>query len=547
MTVAEPKAGTGPRRTLAALLLVLVTWAAVAVPVAAWSLTHDSAETLVAGHDAEVTATLDGVVHLQMGPYLPDLRFPAPGRLGVDVVVGKTTASSAAELADRYAAIGASPQAEVQRVVEVVDEAIGTAVVRGAFAGLLLPGLWWLVGPLRRAELRRQAARPWGTWPGRIATVGVVALVVALLPRPWEGAEPRVQDAEWVGLAEAYPGVTVPAALDGWEVQGGIVTQGTRRLLESALDTYDASTVFYADVADRVGEVSDLVRTPEDGETVAVLVSDRHDNIGMDRVVRAVADAAGTTMVLNAGDDTSTGEPWEAFSLESLDLAFSDYEHRVVVTGNHDSGDFVGDYFGERGWTRLDGSPVEIEGVRIDGVDDPRSSGLGTWRDETGLSFAEVEESVADDTCERHEAGDRVSVLLVHDANLGRTALARGCTDLVLGGHLHVQVGPDLVEGENGELGWSYTNGTTGGAAYAIAIGSKLRRDAQFTFVTFADGRPTGLQPVTVRTTGNLVIDDWIDLDPDAALAERDEAAQGGLDDEVGPVEEVEPVEEAAP
>ena len=38
-----------------------------------------------------------------------------------------------------------------------------------------------------------------------------------------------------------------------------------------------------------------------------LLVSDRHDNIGMDQVARAVADAGGATAVFDAGDDTSTG------------------------------------------------------------------------------------------------------------------------------------------------------------------------------------------------------------------------------------------------
>ena len=61
--------------------------------------------------------------------------------------------------------------------------------------------------------------------------------------------------------------------------------------------------------------------------------------------------------------------------------------------------------------------------------------------------------------------------------------------------------------------GYTYTNGTTGGAAYALAIGSKLRRDAMFTFVTYRDGRPVGIQPVTVRTTGELSVADYVELD----------------------------------
>ena len=39
-------------------------------------------------------------------------------------------------------------------------------------------------------------------------------------------------------------------------------------------------------------------------------------------LARAVGDAAGAQAVFDAGDDTSTGSTWEAFSLDSLDAAF---------------------------------------------------------------------------------------------------------------------------------------------------------------------------------------------------------------------------------
>ena len=83
----------------------------------------------------------------------------------------------------------------------------------------------------------------------------------------------------------------------------------------------------------------------------------------------------------------------------------------------------------------------------------------------------------------------------------------------MLAGHVHAQIGPDRVVGENGKAGYTYTNGTTGGAAYALAIGSKLRRDAMFTFVTYRDGRPVGIQPVTVTTAGDLSVASYIPLD----------------------------------
>jgi hypothetical protein len=180
------------------------------------------------------------------------------------------------------------------------------------------------------------------------------------------------------------------------------------------------------------------------------------------------------------------------------------------VAGNHDHGDFVTDYLDGLGWTMLDGEVVEGPGdATLLGVDDPRSSGLGSWRAESGLSFDEVGSRLADAACSSDE---RIATILVHDANLADEALERGCADLVLGGHLHVQVGPTRVLGEDGRRGYSFTTGTTGGAAYAIAVGSKPRREASVTLVTYRDGRPAGLQPVVLQTNGIFEVGDYREL-----------------------------------
>ena len=231
---------------------------------------------------------------------------------------------------------------------------------------------------------------------------------------------------------------------------------------------------------------------------MALLVSDRHDNVGMDPVSRAIADAGGATILFDAGDDTSTGQEWETFSLDSLAEHFEDFDARYVALGNHDEGSFVGDYLASKDFTVLEGSPVESEqGIRLIGAPDPRSSGLGNWRVETGRTLVEQEALLADAACASQDDGDPISTMLVHDASLGDEALERGCVDLVISGHLHSQVGPDPVEGADG-VGYRYINGTTGGAACAIALGSKIRRDAQVTLITYRDGRPVGLQAVDV-------------------------------------------------
>ncbi len=365
----------------------VLAWLVVAVPMWFVVFTHSSTDMVLASHDAIVHPTLDGRVRLDMGPYLPDLRTSSGGRIGVSVQMGKTTAKTTTELAQRYATIAARPDAEINRVKDAVLGLARDAAIRAAGIGLLPIGLWLIVGRRRRHELWRRLRRP--DWQGEVRTAGIAlsltGVVLLLVTQPWRAEPERVQDTQWLPVQVAAPEVTVPADLDRWQIQGGLVTQGTRRLLSSLFDTYDKSKVFYKSVIERVDTVADQLHQPEDKETVAVLVSDRHDNIGMDEVVRKVADEAGATVVLDAGDDTSTGETWEEFSLASLNDAFEDYDTKVAISGNHDNGTFVNRHLKSLGWTHLDGKAVEPFGdVRITGVDDPRSSGLGNWRDETG-------------------------------------------------------------------------------------------------------------------------------------------------------------------
>ena len=47
------------------------------------------------------------------------------------------------------------------------------------------------------------------------------------------------------------------------------------------------------------------------------------------------------------------------------------------------------------------------------------------------------------------------------------------------------------------------------GATYAIAIGSKPRREATVTLLTYRDGRPVGLQGVVLQTNGAFEVQDY--------------------------------------
>lgn len=533
-------AGDGPRRPLLRragsglhVLALLGAWAGLAVLAGLTLFLGSSREVTLASHDAVLQPTLSRQVVVRTGPVLPDLRIASGAPLGVDVRLGKTDARSTEELVDRYAVIASSPEGAQARVREAVVDMAWQAALRGAAVGAVPVLFWVLVGPARRRELLRAVPSRRG-----IVAVGAVAAVGLAWWQPWTPSDERVEDDRpWIPLAEFLgPSVPLPEELDGVEVRGDVTTSQTRRLIESAVSTYEKSRGFYAQAAEDALELD--LREPEEGETVAILVSDRHDNIGMDRVARAVGDRAGATVVLNAGDDTSTGATWEAFSLDSVSAAFEDYD-RFGVAGNHDSGDFVTDYLADHGWQMLDGEVVEGPGGgTLLGVADPRSSGLGSWRDETGLSFEEVGSRLADVACEAAEDDGPVGTLLVHDVNLASEALARGCADLAVGGHLHVESGPDPVVGPEGQVGYRYTTGTTGGAAYAIAIGSKPRREAQVTLVTYRDGRPVGLQGVFLQTDGRWQVGEYVVLvRPDAARGADDQDGEGRPGEEPdGPV-----------
>ena len=471
-------------------------WAAVTFVAGLAFFLLSSRTIVLASHDAVVRPDLSGHVVVHTGPVLPDFRLDSGHRVGVDIRLGKTDARSTGELVHRYGYIASQPQGQIAKVQDALLDMALAALLRGAVLGLLPILIWLVMGQGRRRELYVSARGP----RGALASL-LVLLLGLLLWEPWSTDENAVEsERSWQSLgAFLGPEVPLPEETRGIQVRGDVTTSQTRRLIESAIDTYDKSKTFYATAADDAARLQ--LRTPEKGETVVALVSDRHDNIGMDPVARAIADAAGATAVFDAGDDTSSGKGWEAFSLDSVTDAFEDLD-RWGIAGNHDHGPFVHGYLADHGWTMLDGKVVDgPAGTTLLGVDDPRSSGLGSWRDETGLSFQEVGHRLADAAC---GSNTRVSTILVHDADLAREALDRGCADLVLAGHLHVQMGPTRVVGSNGQVGYTYTTGTTGGAAYAIAVGSKPRRAAEVSLVTYRDGRPVGIQPVTLETEGRF-------------------------------------------
>lgn len=482
----------------------LLVWVVVTVALGLVIFFHSSRSLVVASHNATVSPNLGGYAVLHTGPVLPDVRIDTGRRIGVDLTLGKTVAVTPSELVQRYAVLAAQPRGQVDKVTSAVQEMAVSAALRGGVLGLVPIGLWLLVGADRRRQLLHGFHNPRTYVSAVVLVVGAVAFW-----QPWAQRDTDVHPSDtWVPLSQFLgPRIPVPDELARVSIRSSTLSRATQRLIKSAVSSYGKGQAYYRRAVEDAASLD--LRQPREGETVVLFVSDRHDNVGMDPVARAIGDRAGASVLFDAGDDTSTGEPWESFSLDSATSAFRDLP-RYQVSGNHDNGTFVGDYLRDHGWHTLTGSVVDTPVGPLLGVPDPRSSGLGSWKDENGVSFDEVASQLADEAC---SADERVSTVLVHDATLARELLQRGCADLVLAGHLHVVVGPTRVVGDNGEIGYSFTTGTTGGAAYAVAVGTKPRRDATVTLVTYRDQRPVGVQTITLQTpNGHYVVGPYHEL-----------------------------------
>ncbi|MGA9715927.1 MAG: metallophosphoesterase [Aeromicrobium sp.] len=515
-------------KSLLQAFLLVVLGVGIAIPVAASTFLNGEREVVIGAHDAVVSPTVSGYAVLDFGPLLPRLRLPAdaPADLGVTIRLGEADVSSLEQLVARDAIIASQPEGEIAAVRSAVVSLAVDAILRGIGFGVLAMLLtvlsWRAAGPARRREIAAALRRPSRRVQlGAVATALVTVAALALVGAP---DRPRPVPTVWQPIRTVFPALPDDEVLRTLEVSDGASTAGSRAIVEGALSTYRESLAFYGQLAISAATVD--VRSAGDGETTALVVTDRHDNISMDPVARAIADRAGARLLIDLGDDTSTGASWESFSINSLAREFEGFDV-VAVAGNHDSGTSVVDQMKDKGFTVLDGTPTTVAGIRFIGGSDPRSSGLTAGyngNEPDNISAIRLQDqALTKAAC----ADGRTTVAAIHSAASGRDLSRSGCVDLVLSGHLHRQVGPtEVVAGKadssdtaasDGRVTTTLSTGSTGGAVYAFALGSKLRRQAQVTIVTFAEGRPIGLQPVSFNPGGIIEVAEYtpLTLSPD--------------------------------
>ena len=352
---------------------------------------------------------------------------------------------------------------------------IWTAVGAVAALGLFVTRL--LRDRQRREQLRRlpdthraMIADMWARQARRRtrALFGVaLILVVAVVP-------------SGLRQSSARPVLTPDPILAGTPLAGtqiGGLFRPALDALQNYIKTYFADTnSYYNALRDRL--LASLDQSPVQlptGDSVAniVFVTDRHCNIGMDRVIVALAKDFGITTIVSGGDDDFSGSfPFESactanLAAKSQRAGMTD----VFVAGNHDSA-VTRENEAAQHIHVLDGMPVTEDGLTFVGLHDPRTSRYGQ-----GIRPASPDAQNRLLVAQGRKAG-RVAcnvkgpvVAVLHDPTAGREAIASGCgkVTVALDGHTHNQRGPTGISA-GGSTAYQFTGGSTGGAPGEDAV-----------------------------------------------------------------------------
>lgn len=471
------------------LVVFLTTWYVVVLA--------SDRQTTVGAHDATVRVEFDGHVTILSGPLLPELRIAthAPLGLGAQITLRDSATRDLHQMLARDGVIASQPAGEIARLTSVVRSILlAAAVIAGACAigsMILAVAVWKLVGPGRRRELV-DGGPPSARVAIGTAVLSAAVLVTAFMTVP-QIAPTRAQS--WVPIRSEFPLLDdLPRTKDlrHVEVSQGAAASGVSTLIKSGLEVYHDSVKFYDRLKKRAKKTSGL-HVPTAGQSVALVVTDRHDNIAMDPIAKVIGVKGDASLLIDLGDDTSGGDRWEDFSQQSLRSNFKGWPV-YWVAGNHDHGPVTTKLAKKLGFEVMDGTVREYDGVRMLGQADPRSTGLisgwGASQADNSRWIQEQSARLADTAC-ADSAG--VSLMITHSIRSAADTVDRGCVDLAIAGHLHRQVGPSVNDRDT----MSLTIGSTGGAVAGFALGSALRREAQVALLTFAKGRVVGLQIVT--------------------------------------------------
>ena len=262
----------------------------------------------------------------------------------------------------------------------------------------------------------------------------------------------------------------------GTEVRG--LLRPAMSAVQDTIRTYFGETdAYYSRLEDKLTARLDEspVQLPAGEDIVQVgFVTDRHCNIGMDRVVVALLGKLQVHLLVSAGDDAFSG----SFSFESActdDLAQRSAKAGITdvfVAGNHDSPKTVAAEQAA-GIRTLTGDVITTEGLHLIGVPDPRTSRYGQGirpasPDAQHALVVEQGRRVARSAC----AQQAPVIAVLHDPTAGAEALSQGCgkVTLALDGHTHAQDGPTRFDLPDGQTGYRFVGASSGGAPSETSV-----------------------------------------------------------------------------
>ncbi|GAA1484576.1 metallophosphoesterase [Brachybacterium fresconis] len=237
-------------------------------------------------------------------------------------------------------------------------------------------------------------------------------------------------------------------------------------------------------LAQFVGQVSALyiaadslpVGLSEENLVTVLHVSDIHDNPQAYDVIEQLHTQFAIDLVIDTGDIVSWGTPLEAEQLSvigELDVPY------VYISGNHDGATAAATIEAQPNALVLDNEVVEVDGLTIAGIGDPRfaadddsdTTGWQAGKEAVEASGFQLGDTITAYDDEHPDAP--VDLALIHDPT--QPAGLEGRVPLVLSGHMHTS----KVELDRDGSGTDWlTVGSTGGALASGGVAPVLQGDS---------------------------------------------------------------------
>lgn len=540
---------SAPRRLRRRSGWVLGTLIAVVVALV-FGVTTASARLSFGPHEAQYDVTTDQQLTLDLGPLgTVELDSPLPLGLGARVTVQEIpenidalddidTLQQLSDDAASYLQFFTGPQATIENAARalVVDALWRTGFALLVIAALVI-ALRSLLGAPRRAELAGAGRRNRGTLLSVTATVLVVALALSVstvrerraqvlatpvstvfADTPLDGA--RVT-GRLGGIIDTYGGLLVDAyrenedfydqaddallaAWDDWSAKPAVEPSDEPTALDGTAPPSPAPSPSVSGSPDPSPSA-----TEEPSEPITMLlISDLHCNVGMAPLITSMVELSGAQIVLDAGDTTMNGSSVEQYCVTTFARAIPSGVDLITAPGNHDSSETTAQY-AKAGATVLDGSVIDVRGIRILGDHDPKATRLivEQQQDESYSSVARRLQKVA---C---EDPDGVDLVMFHNPRVP-SMLDDGCVPALLSGHLHSRTDPEQVG-----QGIRYISSSTAGAQENEPRIGPLKGTAEMTLLRFDPDTRSIMdwQLIEVGTDTSVTVHDrtaWPTIEP---------------------------------